>query len=219
MGMIEKYHGVEVGPIRPPSEAQSLMLRVTRNCPWNKCTFCGLYKGESFSVRSVEHVKQDIDTIRALVDEIETIMQKPAERRQRDLFALQTDRSRDEQLVLHMALNWMRGGMESIFLQDANSMVIKPADMVEILTHIRKKFPTVQRITTYARSHSIARIDDVDLARIAAAGLNRIHIGMESAADEVLDFVKKGVDKQTHIRAGQKVKLPASNCRNILCRD
>lgn len=206
MGMIEKYHGVEVGPIRPPSEAQSLMLRVTRNCPWNKCTFCGLYKGESFSVRSVEHVKQDIDTIRALVDEIETIMQKPAERRQRDLFALQTDRSRDEQLVLHMALNWMRGGMESIFLQDANSMVIKPADMVEILTHIRKKFPTVQRITTYARSHSIARIDDVDLARIAAAGLNRIHIGMESAADEVLDFVKKGVDKQTHIRAGQKVK-------------
>ena len=30
----------EQGPIRPPSEAKSLLLRFTRNCPWNKCKFC-----------------------------------------------------------------------------------------------------------------------------------------------------------------------------------
>jgi hypothetical protein len=36
--------------------------------------------------------------------------------------------------------------------------------------------------------------------------LNRIHIGLESASDDVLAFVKKGVDKATHIIAGQKVK-------------
>ena len=34
----------EIGPIRPPSEAQSLLIRVTRGCHWNKCKFCGLYK-------------------------------------------------------------------------------------------------------------------------------------------------------------------------------
>ncbi len=44
------------------------------------------------------------------------------------------------------------------------------------------------------------------MARFSAAGLNRIHIGMESAADEVLEFIKKGVDKNTHIKAGQRVK-------------
>jgi radical SAM superfamily enzyme YgiQ (UPF0313 family) len=37
-------------------------------------------------------------------------------------------------------------------------------------------------------------------------GLNRIHIGLESGSDEVLKQVKKGVDKKTHITAGQKVK-------------
>ncbi len=66
--------------------------------------------------------------------------------------------------------------------------------------------PQVERITSYARSQTLDRISDEDMARLAAAGLNRIHIGMESACDEVLDFVKKGVDKNTHISAGKKVK-------------
>ena len=52
----------EVGPIRPPSEAESLLLRITRNCPWNKCKFCALYKNHQFSTRSIEEIKEDIDT-------------------------------------------------------------------------------------------------------------------------------------------------------------
>lgn len=51
----------EQGVIRPPSEASSLLVRVTRNCPWNKCHFCPAYKGKKFSRRSVEEVKKDID--------------------------------------------------------------------------------------------------------------------------------------------------------------
>lgn len=202
----ESYQGFELGPIRPPSEAQSLLLRITRNCPWNKCKFCGLYKGEKFSIRPVEHLKKDIDTIRYYVEKIQDILQQPSGGNQRDLHNLLTGRPEDEQMVLHTTLNWIRGGMKSIFLQDANTMVIKPDDLVEILNYVRQSFPQVERITSYARSHSIARISDENMARIAAAGLNRIHIGMESAADEVLDFIKKGVDKQTHIVAGKKVK-------------
>jgi biotin synthase-like enzyme len=204
--MNEDYQGFELGPIRPPSEAQSLMLRITRNCPWNRCKFCGLYKGEKFSIRPVDHVIRDIDTIRHYVDEIEKIMQRPGGGDQRDLLALQAGQPESEQIALHTALNWVRSGMRSIFLQDANSMIIKPDDLVKILDHARRAFPQVKRITSYARSHSVARISDEDMARIAAAGLNRIHIGMESAAAEVLDFVKKGVDKKTHIVAGKKVK-------------
>ncbi len=51
----------EQGVIRPPSEASSLLVRVTRNCPWNRCHFCPAYKGKRFSLRSVEEVKKDID--------------------------------------------------------------------------------------------------------------------------------------------------------------
>ena len=202
----EIYEGFELGPIRPPSEAHSLLLRITRNCPWNKCKFCGLYKGKRFSIRPVSHIKQDIDRVRNHIDKIHAVVQKSPIGKNPNISALLAETPRTEQMVFQVAHNWFRGGMKSIFLQDANSLIIKPDDLVEILNHVRDRFPQVERITSYARSHTIARINDEDMARFASAGLNRIHIGMESAADGVLDFVKKGVDKQTHIKAGQRVK-------------
>lgn len=203
--MAGKSRGFELGPIRPPSEANSLLLRITRNCPWNKCKFCGLYRGEKFSVRPVDHLIEDIDTIRTLVDRIREVMQQP-DADYRHLSALQTGLSMGDQLAFQTALSWMRGGMKSVFLQDANTLVIKPDDLIAILVYLRQIFPQIERVTSYARSRSVARIADEDLDRMALAGLNRIHIGMESAAAEVLDFVNKGVDRQTHILAGQKVK-------------
>ena len=206
MKTCKEYEGFELGPIRPPSEAKSLMLRITRNCPWNSCTFCGLYKGQKFSIRPVSHIIKDIDVIRYYVDEIQKIMAQSDGAAHRQYMNLMAGQPESDRMALHAALIWVQGGMQSIFLQDANTLIIKPDDLVEILKHVQKSFPQVERITSYARSHTIARISDDDMACIAAAGLNRIHIGMESACDEVLDFVKKGVDKKTHIIAGQKVK-------------
>ena len=202
----EKYDGFELGPIRPPSEAKSLLLRITRNCPWNRCKFCSLYKGEKFSIRLVSHVLKDIDLIKEYVDLIQrSNMQSDGEAR-RELTKLQDGLSENEWIAFDIARHWVRNGMKSIFLQDANSLAMKPDNLVAILKHLSKTFPQVERITTYARSRSIARISDDDIARIAESGLNRIHIGMESGSDEVLDFVKKGVNKEAHIIAGQKVK-------------
>lgn len=50
----------EMGPIRPVDEADSLLIRTTRGCPWNRCTFCHLYKDMKFSLRSVTEIKKDI---------------------------------------------------------------------------------------------------------------------------------------------------------------
>lgn len=55
------YREPEMGPIRTPSEDGSLPIRVNRNCPWNGCLFCPVYKGKKFSQRSVEEVERDID--------------------------------------------------------------------------------------------------------------------------------------------------------------
>ncbi len=202
-----KYEGFELGPIRPPSEAKSLLLRITRNCPWNRCKFCSLYKGEKFSIRPVSHVLKDIDLIKEYADLIQRSDMQSGSEARRELMKFQDGLSENEWIAFDITLNWVRNGMKSIFLQDANSLAMKPDNLVAILKHLSKTFPQVERITSYARSQSIAGISNDDMARIAGAGLNRIHIGMESGSDEVLAFVKKGVDKETHIMAGQKVKL------------
>ena len=46
---------------RPPSEADSILLQVTTGCSHNKCSFCGMYKGQRFTIKPEETVLADID--------------------------------------------------------------------------------------------------------------------------------------------------------------
>lgn len=46
--------------IRPPSEANSILLQVTVGCSRNKCTFCGTYQGERFKIKSDDIIDADI---------------------------------------------------------------------------------------------------------------------------------------------------------------
>ena len=156
----------EVGPIRPPSEAGSLLIRATRNCPWNKCEFCPTYKQVRFEKRSVEDVLRDIDTAAAY----------------------HGDR------------------FQTAFLQDANSLVMKTADLVQVLSRLKEKFPSVRRVTSYARARTVARKTVEELKQLHQAGLSRLHIGLESGCDALLEYMKKGVTSELAIEAGQKVK-------------
>ncbi len=54
------FMSYEHPPYRPPSEAGSVLFRLTRGCPWNQCTFCSMYKDTSFERRPVEDIVQDI---------------------------------------------------------------------------------------------------------------------------------------------------------------
>lgn len=204
--LLETYTGFEQGPIRPPSEANSLLLRISRNCPWNKCTFCPVYKGAKFSLRPLSHIIEDINIIHRQVEKLRNASENGRLITRDKLNTILAETESAEMEALHTAINWMQSGMRSIFLQDANSLILKPSELIEVLQHIRRCFPWTDRITSYARSHTIARIKDNELNEIAEAGLNRIHIGLESASDKVLERVKKGATKAMHIKAGIKVK-------------
>ena len=193
----------ELGPIRPPSEAGSILLRLSRNCPWNQCAFCHTYKGQKFSRRSVEEVKRDIDAIYAIAGYIlERATDLGTSVIDRRVHAdIISEHHVDEFYVRQVAF-WLYHGMESLFLQDADSLVMKTDEVVEVLHYIRKRFPTIKRVTTYARAKTVSRRSPDDLKKLREAGLNRIHIGLESGSDTVLKLIKKGVTAEEHVRAG-----------------
>ncbi len=58
--MVEEY---ERAIVRPPSEANSLLLPVTFGCSHNRCTFCGTYTKVRFRIRPLEDIKRDIDEV------------------------------------------------------------------------------------------------------------------------------------------------------------
>ncbi|OGP68330.1 MAG: coproporphyrinogen III oxidase [Deltaproteobacteria bacterium RBG_16_44_11] len=197
----------EQGPIRPPSEATSLLIRVTRNCPWNKCAFCQTYRGTKFEIRSVEDVKGDIQTMKDYADQIMKISWKLGEGGRVNRSVLkQISNQRFHNDYFQTIAVWLYFGGENVFLQDANSLIAKTPDLVAILDYLKEKFPQIKRITSYCRSHTAARKTVNEFEQLKNAGLSRIHVGMESGSNEVLALVNKGVTADIQIKAGQNIK-------------
>lgn len=186
----EKY-SFDIGPIRPPSEGgvSSLLIRPTRNCPWNKCAFCSLYKGEKFQIRKVEKIKGDIDAVKR----IEELIKEGSD-----------EVNKIPRRCLTMVFAWVRSGKRTVFLQDSNTPIMRTSQLVEVIEYLRETFPAIERVTSYARSKTIARKSLEDLSELKEAGLGRLHLGLESGDDNILKMVNKGVTAEEHIEAGQK---------------
>ena len=200
----------EVGVYRPPSEGGSfsLLLRITRNCPWNRCAFCNMYKTEKFEVRPPDEIKEDIDSIAAICDELKEISYRLGldGRITRDA-AIELINQHPELNYHHgfgMVFNWLQSGAKTAFLQDANSPIMKTDQFVDVLQYLRKTFPSLTRVTSYARSKTLSQKKLEELEAIRSAGLDRLHVGLETGDDDLLQKIKKGVTGEGHIKGGQK---------------
>ncbi len=213
---------IELGPMGPIGEGAALMLRVNRNCPWNRCLFCPVYKGEKFSARSAAEIKADIEKIRRVADLLESTSWNLGlgGRIQPEVVqaAIQSSPgvygnfflgiSREQSLALRTlsnAANWLTQGAARVFLQDANALFMKPADLIDVLGYLKKCFPSVSTVTAYARSRTCARRSSGELKELHDAGLSWCFVGIESGCDEALDFMEKGASREDHLSGGRKL--------------
>jgi histone acetyltransferase (RNA polymerase elongator complex component) len=192
----------ELGPIRPPSEAYSLLVRATRNCPWNRCKFCPIYKGSKFELRGVAEIKRDIDAAKAIRDKILELAGGSDGDMRRAAAMAAGSFSGD---AWHNVALWMYAGGRHAFLQDANSLIMRTPDLVEVIKYLKQTFPGIDRITSYSRSKTASRKSLEELTSLREAGLSRLHLGLESGCDAVLAFMDKGVSAADHIAGGKKV--------------
>lgn len=214
--MISMISMIEQGSIRPPSEAGSLLIRLTRNCPWNLCAFCPTYKGKKFSFRQVAEIKRDIDSFKEIERELINLSNELGCGGRIDGKVAGAAYGRYGFLYYHVG-SWLASGGRNVFLQDADSLIMKTADLLEVLGHLRAAFPSVDRITTYARSRTVMKKSGGELAELARAGIRRVHTGVESGSDEVLSFIKKGAGGDDHILAGKMLKeAGVSVCQYVI---
>jgi len=206
----------EVGPIRPPSEAYSLLIRVTRNCPWNRCKFCHVYKGRKFELRPVEEIKQDILAVKAIQDRLKETSWKSGYGGRVEEAAAAILNNPPNEAFFNVAL-WLYHGGTSAFLQDANTLIMKTSELVEVLRFLKQTLPSITRVTSYGRSKTAAKKKLEELTQLREAGLSRLHIGLESGYDPLLEYMDKGVTAAEHIKGGKNIVASGiSLCEYVL---
>lgn len=195
--------------MRPPSEAYSLLLRVHRGCPWNRCAFCDAYKEMKFdktSIRPVEALKADIATaldITTKAREASYLLGTPGQVDGRVAGYLWQRHGID---ISPLPYLFRYGQPKTAFLGDSNAVVVPTPALVEVLESLYQGFPNLERVTSYGRAKTLVRKSLGELQALARAGLKRLHLGLETGDDELLTLVKKGATAQEMVEAGRKVK-------------
>lgn len=151
---------------RPPSEADSFILRVTRGCAHNSCTYCNMYRGVKFEKLS------------------------------------------DEQIMRQIAIAYSvdRDGVRRVFLADGDALVLPTERLLKILNNLKKYFPNLERVSSYAAPGDILRKSLDELKELREAGLQLLYYGMESGDSQTLKDIRKGVNGEQSIEVGKRVR-------------
>lgn len=93
-----------------------------------------------------------------------------------------------------------------IFLADGDAINLPTERLVQILEYIYKKFPTLERVSSYAMPKNLLQKTDRELMTLRAAGLQMLYVGIESGSDTVLKKITKGATYKTIVQSCKKAK-------------
>ncbi len=175
--------------ILPPDQYMAVVLQATEGCSYNRCSFCGFYRDRSFRVKSLAEFKQHIQAVRDLI----------------------------------------AGGIHlrrSIFLADANALIIPQEQLLPLFDTLNAEFdiepPHLRResldswkaahpvrmkgVYSFVDAFTTRRKTAREFAALAARGLVRVYIGLESGDPEVLKFLGKPNSPEDVLRLVGEVK-------------
>lgn len=93
-----------------------------------------------------------------------------------------------------------------IFLADGDAINLSTERLVEILEYINKKFPSLERISSYAMPKNLLQKTSAELKTLRTAGLKMLYVGIESGSDKVLKKITKGATYKTIVESCKKAK-------------
>ena len=205
-------NNVEIGPIRPPSEADA-----KQNKPGQDHT--GLFCHAAAFHHRV--------SLKALVNEFQYLIGARGCHWNKCYFcglykSMQFSMRPIEETIEDIAKQaqlYKGKNFTSCFLQDGDALVLKTDYLLRILDALNRYFPNLQYITTYARADSITRKTLSELQALRQAGLNHLYCGMETGSDQILKLINKGFQADTVVESGCMAKDAwiCKDRRNNIC--
>ncbi len=134
--------------ILPPDRYMALVLQVTEGCPWNRCTFCDLYRDRPYRIRDAVELDDHLRQVRGYLGE---------------------------------GLRLRR----SAFLADGNLLSVPGDQLRRLVDHVRTAFPEERFADLYAFCDVFGsrRLTRAELGDLAAAGVRRLYVGLETGCD------------------------------------
>jgi len=164
---------------RPPGEAESLIIRVADGCPWNRCAFCGMYKGVKYNFPGLGKIEAEI---------------------------LRLCGKADHSVFRIWAREEARPDARRIFLADGDVMHLDFQELEKILLMLNEHFKYAVRVSMYANGASILAKTDGQLQRLKELKLHTLYMGLESGDDQTLKEVNKRETAGDMILAGQRAQ-------------
>jgi radical SAM superfamily enzyme YgiQ (UPF0313 family) len=93
-----------------------------------------------------------------------------------------------------------------VFLADGDALIIPQPKLLDILGHLHRRFPALQRIGTYANVEGVLRKSVAELQALKELKLGIIYLGIESGDEETLAAVRKGTTADRIAEAAARVK-------------
>ena len=95
--------------------------------------------------------------------------------------------------------------VERIFLADGDALICPDQTLETILKLIQKEFPECRQVTCYASPKSILLKKIEELKKLNQMGLTMVYMGLESGSAKVLNYMKKGVNREEMREAAWKI--------------
>jgi len=169
--------------IRPPSEHASYYLPLTSGCSNNTCAFCA-YSFTNLGIRDLQDVKSEIDAMSLYMNSRMALPGQPD--------------------IVYAILSRWDG--RRVFLQDGDALVYPYPKLVEALQYLNGKFPSLERIASYATPQDVLRRSMAELKALKELTLGILYMGVDSGDDDVLIRIKKGATHAEMVEAAAKVR-------------
>ncbi len=185
---------------RPPCEAHSLIIQATIGCPWNRCTFCAMYKDRRFRTRPIDDVLDDLRAARHAYRHVPAIFLADG-----NTIALPTRELRtllEEAYRLFPELEHVGayGGARYLAQDPGSAATTEPPESRGTAASEAAGNPGPAQRSIHA-GKTVG-----ELVELREAGLSVVYLGLESGDEEVLRRVKKGVSPADMVAAGRKLK-------------